>query len=70
MVTPIDAITTGMGFDEAGRWHDARTFRFRPAPRQDDDLMAPARGAIYGILGGGILWFGLILVGRFLIGLF
>lgn len=68
MVTPIDAITTGMGFDEAGRWHDARTFRFMPAPRHDDRI-APARGAIYGILSGGILWIGLILVGRFAIGL-
>lgn len=70
MVTPIEAITTGMGFDEAGRWHDARAIRFMPAPRPDDDLMAPARGAIYGLLGGGFLWFGVIVVARFVMGLF
>lgn len=69
MVTPIDAITTGMGFDETGRWHEART-RFMSAPRPNDDLMAPARGAIYGLLGGGFLWFGFIVVARFMISLF
>jgi hypothetical protein len=69
MVTPIDAFATGMGFDKTGRWHEART-RFMPVPTPDDDVMAPARGAIYGLLGGGLLWFGLIVVARILISLF
>jgi len=69
MVTPIDAIATGMGFDKSGRWHEART-RFMPALRRDDDLMAPARGAIYGLLGSAIMWFGVIVVARMLISLF
>lgn len=69
MMTPIDAIATGMGFDETGRWHEAR-IGFMPAPRPDDDLMAPARGAICGLLGGGVLWFGLIIVARFMISIF
>jgi hypothetical protein len=65
MVTPIDAIATGMGFDKAGRWHEGRT-RFMSASKPDDDLIAPARGAMYGVLGGGLLWFGLFVVARIL----
>jgi hypothetical protein len=55
MVTPIDAVRNGMGFDEAGIWHEAKVLRM-PAPRRDDDPLAPARGAIYGLLASSVLW--------------
>lgn len=61
MVTPIEAIRGGMGFDAAGHWHEAKTVRW-PARRWStaEDPGVPARGAILGIVLGGILWVGLI----------
>jgi hypothetical protein len=55
MTTPIDAVRNGMGFDQAGRWHRAKVIHM-PAPRRDDDPLAPARGAIYGLLASAVLW--------------
>jgi hypothetical protein len=55
MMTPVEAVRNGMGFDEVGRWHEAKVIRM-PAPRRDDDPLAPARGAIYGLLAGSVLW--------------
>jgi hypothetical protein len=52
---PTEAIHTGMGFDEAGCWHQAKVL-YMPARRSDGDLLAPARGAIYGLLASGALW--------------
>jgi hypothetical protein len=71
MVSPIDAINSGMGFDEAGRWHSARP-AFFPARRRESDEspLAPARGAIYGLLIGGAMWIGIIALVRVFIRLF
>jgi hypothetical protein len=68
MVTPINAVRCGTGFDEAGRWHEVS---LRLARKYEDvDPLAPARGAIWGLLASGLLWTGLILAGRALLGLF
>ena len=71
MVTPIDAVRAGMGFDTAGRWHEARTAYF-PARRGADDaeLTSPARGALYGLLMSGVLWIGILAALRFVLRLF
>jgi hypothetical protein len=55
MVTPVEAVRNGMGFDEAGRWHEAKVLHM-PAARRDDDPLAPARGVIYGLLASSALW--------------
>lgn len=60
---PIDAVRNGMGFDEAGRWHQAKVLRM-PVPRRVDDPLAPARGAIYGLLISTGLWMLLFLAVR------
>lgn len=65
MVTPVDAVRSGMGFDAAGRWHQARPRLVRVSRMYgSEDPLAPVRGAIYGIVGGAVLWIGLILVAR------
>ena len=68
MVTPVDAVRGGMGFDEAGQWHRARPRLIRATRRYgDEDPLAPVRGAIYGLVGGAILWIGLIIVAKALL---
>jgi len=61
MVIPIDAVRSGMGFDAAGHWHKARA-GFMPARLRegDEDPLAFARSAMYGLLIGAALWIGLI----------
>ncbi|HTX40219.1 MAG TPA: hypothetical protein VMD25_00220 [Acidobacteriaceae bacterium] len=68
MVTPIDAVRCGMGFDERGHWHQARP-RFIPAPRQstDQNPLAPAHGLVWGAVAGGVLWIGIIAAVRVLL---
>jgi hypothetical protein len=61
MATPIDAIRNGMGFDEAGHWHEAKVLQM-PSRRRNGDPLAPARGAILGLLAGSALWLLLFLV--------
>jgi hypothetical protein len=65
MLTPLEAVRHGMGFDETGRWHRAKVLHM-PAPRSDNDPMAPARGAIYGVLASGVLWIMIFLAVRIL----
>ena len=62
---PFEAVRNGMGFDAAGRWHETKVI-YMPAPRGDDDPLAPARGAIYGLLASGALWMLLLLAVHFL----
>lgn len=69
MMPPIDAVRNGMGFDEAGRWHQAKVL-YMPASRRDDDPLAPARGALYGCLLSGVLWVVLFVAAHFLRSLF
>lgn len=63
MVTPVDAVRSGMGFDQAGHWHQARP-RLVPVSRKygDEDPLAAARGAIYGLVAGAVAWVGVILI--------
>jgi hypothetical protein len=65
MMPPIEAVRHGMGFDHAGRWHKARVIYMPGRPREENPL-APARGAIYGLLASGVLWVLLILAVRLL----
>lgn len=61
MVTPIEAIRGGMGFDAAGRWHEARTIRWSAGRwNSPENEGSPARGAVLGVVLGGLLWVGLI----------
>lgn len=69
MLIPIDAVRSGMGFDQAGRWHQART-GYLPARRRGDDPMNPARGAVLGLLVSGALWIGIFAAFRALVHLF
>lgn len=61
MVTPINVIRSGMGFDQTGHWHEARA-SFQPASHRagEEDPIAPARGAIFGLLISGAAWFAVI----------
>jgi hypothetical protein len=70
MATPLDAVRNGMGFDEAGVWHEAKVLHMPARRRSDDDPIAPARGAIYGLLASGVLWFLLFLAIRIFRSLF
>lgn len=65
MVIPIEAVHRGMGFDEAGRWHEANA-RYMPARAEADDPLSAARGVISGLLISGALWVGFVAVARFL----
>lgn len=59
MLVPIDAVRSGMGFDAAGRWHNARA-GYIPARRRDDDPLDAARGIVAGLLLSGAMWVGII----------
>jgi hypothetical protein len=61
MVIPIDAVRYGVGFDAAGQWHEPGA-DFLPAEAEEagKEAMAPARGAVYGVLLSAIVWVGLV----------
>jgi hypothetical protein len=65
MAVPIEAVRTGMGFDEAGRWHQANV-RYMPARRTAGDPLTTARGLIWGLLASSVLWVSIFLVARVL----
>lgn len=68
MVIPIDAVRCGMGFDERGRWHKENARQQRDSrQRGEGDLLAPARGMIYGLAASGVLWIGLLSAGKLLL---
>lgn len=69
MLIPIDAVRSGMGFDQAGRWHRARA-GYLPARRRSGDPLDPARGAILGLVISGALWIGIVAGVRVLIHFF
>jgi hypothetical protein len=60
MVINIDAVRYGAVFDASGQWHNARDDYRSAEEQKDNELVAPARGAVYGILLSGILWIGLV----------
>jgi hypothetical protein len=70
MLISIDAMRYGAGYDAAGHWHEGRADSRSAAELEEDEkLIAPARGAICGILLGGILWVGLVAAVRGLLAL-
>ncbi len=71
MVTPVDAVRSGMGFDAAGHWHRARQ-RLVVVTRKygDGDPLAPVRGAMNGFVAGAIFWIALICIAKALLHLF
>jgi hypothetical protein len=68
MMTPVDAVRSGMGFDKAGHWHRAKPRLVRAARKYGDaDPLAPARGVFYGLAAGTVLWIALIIAARALL---
>jgi len=68
MVIPIDAFRYAVGFDAAGQWHEAKADYLPEQERQAEiELMAPARGAVWGFLVSTILWVGLVAAARALL---
>jgi hypothetical protein len=61
MVIPIDAVRYGAGFDAAGQWHEAEAeYLSLEEQRQAAEIMAPARGAMCGLLFSSMMWVGLV----------
>ncbi len=55
----IEELQHGWGYDTTGRWHGeaAEVVPIREAAETaDDDPLAPARGIMWGLLFGTILW--------------
>jgi hypothetical protein len=71
MVSPIDAIRYGAGFDETGRWHEANV-RFVPAKPKygEGDPVAASRGLLVGLFVSGVMWVGLFMAGSAVFRLF
>jgi hypothetical protein len=65
MAVPIEAVRTGMGFDKAGRWHQANV-RYMPVRRTADDPLTTARGLVWGVLASSVLWASIFVVARVL----
>jgi hypothetical protein len=61
MVIPIDAFRYSVGFDAAGQWHEAKA-DYQPEQEREAEieLIAPARGAVWGLLASAVLWVGLV----------
>ena len=64
MVIPIDAVRYDAGLDGFGRWHRATEYRSSEGEEAERDMMAPVRGAVYGLLLSGVLWVGLVAAAR------
>ena len=61
MLISIDVIRYGAGYDAAGHWHEAKADYVAPQEQeQERAIMAPARGAIWGLVLSGVLWVGLV----------
>jgi len=70
MVIPIEAFRYGVGIDAAGQWHETKA-DYKPEQERDAEveLMAPARGAVWGLLASAILWVGLVGAAKLLLAL-
>lgn len=58
MVTPIDAIRFHSNFGEAASW--LRAQRRDRSNEADTESIGAARGAIFGLFLGGLMWVGII----------
>ena len=65
MVSPIDVFRPGAGLNDIQNWREAHA-RFTTARRKfgEEDPIAPARGAILGLLMSSALWAGLLITGH------
>jgi hypothetical protein len=70
MVINIDAVRYGAGFDAAGQWHDAKDDYRSAEDEKSDELTAPARGAVCGLVLGAAFWVGIVAAVRELLTLF
>ncbi|MFZ0631355.1 MAG: hypothetical protein WA399_10085 [Acidobacteriaceae bacterium] len=68
MASPIDAVRFHSTFGEADYWLRAEV-RFPSSKHKEEEHVAPARGAILGLAIGGLMWVGLIVGFRALLGL-
>jgi hypothetical protein len=61
MLISIDVIRYGAGYDAAGHWHEAKADCVSQQEQEAErGIMAPARGAIWGLVLSGVLWIGLV----------
>lgn len=67
MVTPIDAVRFHSDFSETVYWPRAEE-RY-PASEHERENLAPARGALLGLVLGGLMWVGIIAAARAMLGL-
>lgn len=71
MMTPIDAVRFHSGFGDADFWlrGEGREW-FSKEKRQEihEEHLAPARGAMLGLVLGGLMWVGLIAAFRAIVG--
>jgi hypothetical protein len=68
MVTPIDAVRFHSTFGEADYWLQAQD-RDDPSSQTDEDGdLAPAHGALLGLVLGSLMWAGLIVGFRAIFG--
>lgn len=66
MVTPINAVHFHSDFGEADPWlRDESARSYQP----DEETFAPARGAMFGLVLGALMWVGIIAGVRALFGL-
>jgi hypothetical protein len=66
---PIDAVRFHSAFGEADYWPRAEV-RYRPSTEiGEEEHLAPSRGAILGLVLGGLMWVGLIAGFRAIFGL-
>lgn len=60
MVIPINTIRYGAGLDALGEWYNAQQKYLSEVETEGRRVMAPARGAAWGLLASLVLWLGLI----------
>jgi len=67
MVTPIDVVRFHSDFGEAESW--LRAGDRNPVSEYEKENLGPARGALLGLVLGGLMWVGLIATFRAMAGL-
>lgn len=68
MVTPIDAVRFHYTFSDAEYWPFTEDRSRLSSERDPDNHLAPARGAMLGVALGGLMWAGLIIGFRAILG--
>lgn len=60
MVIPINTVRYRAGLDALGEWYNAQQDYLSDVEAKGRAVMAPARGAAWGLLASLVLWLGLI----------